>query len=107
MQTNGHLSNYINGQWARSTTDEYETIVNPATGEQIAQVPLSGAADINAAVEAAVQAFPEWRRTPPEERIQSLFKFKQLLEDHFEEIAHITTKTAKPSPRRADGLFSV
>jgi malonate-semialdehyde dehydrogenase (acetylating)/methylmalonate-semialdehyde dehydrogenase len=57
----------------------------------MAHVPLAGAADIARAVDAAASAFPEWRRTPPEDRIQYLFRFKQLLEEHFEEIARITT----------------
>ena len=53
----------------------------------MADVPLSNADDVNAAVEAAAAAFPAWRRTPPEDRIQPLFKLKQLLEDHLDEIA--------------------
>ena len=91
MPTNGQLPNYINGQWQRAAATEYAPVVNPATGETLAQVPLGGEADVSAAVESAAAAFPAWRRTPPEERIQYLFKFKQLLEDHFDEIARLTT----------------
>jgi malonate-semialdehyde dehydrogenase (acetylating) / methylmalonate-semialdehyde dehydrogenase len=86
------LTNYINGQWTDSQASELHDVVNPATGEVLAQVPLADAADVNAAVEAAAAAFPGWRRTPPEDRIQPLFKLKVLLEDHIDEIARIITQ---------------
>src|SRR4051812_27379538 len=85
------LLNYVNGSWVRPITTEYTPIINPATAETLAEVPLSNEADVAAAVEAASAAFPEWRRTPPEERIQYLFKLKNLLEEHFEEIARLVT----------------
>ncbi len=64
---------------------------NPATGELLARVPLSSAADVNTVVAAAVNAADGWRRTPPTERIQYLFAFKAKLEEHFDEIARTTT----------------
>ncbi len=67
------VPNYINGRWAESRAGEWIDITNPATGETIAQTPLSDAAEVHAAVEAAAAAFPEWRRTPPEDRIQPLW----------------------------------
>ena len=102
------LSNFINGQWRESSTSEWLEVVNPATGEALARVPLSGADEVNAAVEAAAAAFPEWRRTPAEDRIQPLFKLKQLLEDHLDELARLITQEngktfneAKAEMRRA------
>ena len=86
------VPNYINGRWAESRTGEWIDVTNPATGETIAQTPLSDAAEVDAAVEAAAAAFPEWRRTPPEDRIQPLFKLKQLLEDHVDELSRIITQ---------------
>jgi malonate-semialdehyde dehydrogenase (acetylating)/methylmalonate-semialdehyde dehydrogenase len=86
------LQNYVNGRWADSKTSEWLDVVNPATGEAIASVPLSGASEVASAVEAAAAAFPEWRRTPPEDRIQPLFKLKQLLEDHIDELSRIITR---------------
>src|SRR4029077_9591164 len=86
------VPNYINGRWAESRTSEWIDVTNPATGETIAQTPLSDAAEVDAAVEAAAAAFPEWRRTPPEDRIQPLFKLKQLLEDHVDELSRIITQ---------------
>ncbi len=84
-------ANYVSGHWTHSTSDEYADVINPATGDSLGRVPLNGKEDVAVAVEAAAGAFPEWRRTPPGERIQYLFKMKQLLEDHFEEIARVTT----------------
>src|SRR6202142_1822213 len=102
------LTNYVNGQWTDSLATEWRDVVNPATGETLAQVPLADAAEVNAAVEAAAAAFPAWRRTPPEDRIQPLFKLKMLLEEHIDDIARIITmengKTfteAKAEMRRA------
>src|SRR2546422_635694 len=91
MSTNGRLQNYINGQWRNSTAQDFGDVINPATGETLAQVPLDGEADVQATIESAAAAFPEWRRTPPEERIQYLFKLKLLLEDHLDELARILT----------------
>src|SRR5438270_318831 len=102
------LSNYINGQWTDSATSDWQEVINPATGEALAQVPLSSSSDVAAAVEAAAAAFPEWRRTPPEDRIQPLFKLKVLLEDHIDEISRLITQEngktfteAKAEMRRA------
>src|SRR5271170_4721029 len=86
------VPNYINRQWVESAATEWFDVTNPATGETIAQTPLSDAAEVAAAVEAAAAAYPEWRRTPPEDRIQPLFKLKQLLEDHIDELGRIITQ---------------
>src|SRR6266536_1899598 len=96
MTTNGRVPNFINGQWRTPTAREFSDVINPATGESLAQAPLGGDADVAAAVESAAAAFPEWRSTPPEERIQYLFKLKRLFEDHREELARlITTENGK------------
>jgi malonate-semialdehyde dehydrogenase (acetylating) / methylmalonate-semialdehyde dehydrogenase len=102
------LTNYINGLWTDSPTSEWREVVNPATGETLAQVPLAAAAEANAAVEAAAAAFPEWRRTPPEDRIQPLFKLKMLMEEHLDDFGRIITQEngktfaeAKAEMRRA------
>lgn len=85
------VSHYVNGRWRESTAAEWQDVTNPATGEVLARVPLADAAEVSAAVDAAAAAYPEWRRTPPEDRIQPLFKLKQLLEDHLEDLARIIT----------------
>ena len=91
MSTNGRLPNYINGVWQNSTAEQFADVINPASGKTMAEVPLDGEADVAAAIESAAAAFPEWRRTPPEERIQYLFRLKQLFEDHLEELARLIT----------------
>ena len=91
MATNGQLQNYINGEWRRSSASEYLQVINPATTEAIAQVPMGGEDDVVAAVESASAAFPGWRATPPEERIQFLFKLKHSMEEHFDEIGRLIT----------------
>src|SRR5712672_4095186 len=102
------LTNFINGQWTDSSAREWRDVINPATGEIVASVPMADAAEVNAAVEAAAAAFPAWRRTPPEDRIQPLFKLKMLLEEHIDDIARILTQEngktlteAKAEMRRA------
>ena len=86
------IPNYIDGQWVESSTAEWLDVNNPATGETIAKVPLSGVREVTRAIEAAAAAYPEWRRTPPEDRIQPLFKLKQLLEAHLDELGRILTE---------------
>src|SRR3989440_8590631 len=75
------LQNYVNGTWRRAAATEYVDVINPATAELLARTPLSTSADVEAAVKAATDAFPAWRRTPPGERVQYLFKLKNLLEE--------------------------
>jgi malonate-semialdehyde dehydrogenase (acetylating)/methylmalonate-semialdehyde dehydrogenase len=86
------LPNYIDGHWTESRASEWQDIINPATGETLAQVPLSGSTEVAAAVDAAAAAFPEWRRTPPEDRIQPLFRLKQLLEENIDDLARVITQ---------------
>ena len=85
------LRNYV-GSWRPSDLQDCADVINPATREKLARVPLGSKKDVDAAVQAAASAFPEWRRTPAEERIQYLFKLKQVLETHLEDLAQICTK---------------
>lgn len=91
MSTNGKLLNYVNGTWQASTATEYLEVTNPATAEVLAEVPLSPGSDVDRVVAAAAAAFPAWRRTPPPDRIQYLFKLKQLLEENFDDISRTIT----------------
>jgi malonate-semialdehyde dehydrogenase (acetylating)/methylmalonate-semialdehyde dehydrogenase len=86
------LLNYIGGEWRNARTSDTAPIQNPATGDVLAAMPLSQAADVDAAVVAATQAFQTWRRTPPGDRIQPLFRLKALLDANQKQIARIITE---------------
>src|SRR6202521_4124244 len=92
IATHTKVLNYIGGSWMESKSAEWREVINPATGETIALTPLSPAAEVDAAVEAASAAYREWRRTPAEDRIQPLFKLKMLLEDHVDELGRIISQ---------------
>ena len=86
------LQNYVGGGWHRSSATEYVDVTNPATAEILARTPLSTNADVDAAVQAAADAFPAWRRTPPGERVQYLFQLKNLLDENIDEISRLITR---------------
>src|SRR5215470_4478121 len=86
------LPNYAGGKWLQSNATESIEIRNPATAELLGRIPMSTPDDAESVIEAAAAAFPAWRRTPPEERIQYLFKLKQLLEQNLEAIARTCTR---------------
>jgi len=85
------LSNFIGGRWTAATAAGYLDVHNPASGEVIAWTPLSGAQDVDRAVQAAAEAFPAWSETPPVVRARTMFAFKARLEEHFEELARLVT----------------
>ena len=85
------VKNFVNGAWVGSSDSKMLEVRDPSSGEVVGYVPAGTRADVDQAVEAAVKAYKQWRRTPPEDRIQYLFKLKQLLESHFEEIARLIT----------------
>src|SRR5712691_1575399 len=85
------LDNFIGGRWVKAQTSEFFDVHNPAVGEVIGRTPLSTAADVDAAVQAATKAFPAWRDTPVNARAQVLYRFKAQLEQHFDELARIVT----------------
>ena len=67
-------------------------IYNPATGQVIDDVPLSGSPEVDGAVQAAAAAYTSWSHTPVMERVRLMFRFKALLEEHFEDLAAIITR---------------
>ena len=85
------LSNYVDGRWVASTATEHVNVTNPARGIVIAQTPLSPAPDVDAAVRAATAAYPGWSETPAVVRARAMFRFKQLLEEQFEDLARLVT----------------
>ncbi|MFJ9461953.1 CoA-acylating methylmalonate-semialdehyde dehydrogenase [Viridibacillus arvi] len=85
------LSNFINGQWVKSSTESYIEVPNPATGEILAEVPISTQQDLEKAVEAAKQAFTSWKKVAVPQRARILFKYQQLLIENWDELAKIIT----------------
>lgn len=86
------LKNYINGAWCASSATTHLDIINPATTDVLAAVPLSSASEVDQAAQAAQAAFVSWRRTPATDRIQYLFKLKTLLEEQLEALAQTITQ---------------
>jgi malonate-semialdehyde dehydrogenase (acetylating)/methylmalonate-semialdehyde dehydrogenase len=91
IQKNNAL-NCVAGEWFAGHSTDVLEVFNPATSEVLAQVPQASDVDVQSAVKAASAAFPDWRRTPPQNRIQFLFKFRALLEQHADEIARQCTQ---------------
>src|SRR5213594_3938999 len=90
------LDNFIGGRWVKARTTAFFDVHNPAVGDVIGRTPLSTAADVDAAVLAATDAFPAWRETPVNARAQVLYRLKAQLEQHFDELARtVTTEHGK------------
>jgi malonate-semialdehyde dehydrogenase (acetylating)/methylmalonate-semialdehyde dehydrogenase len=85
------ILNYINGEWVKPDVKECVDVINPATGQVIAQTPLCGKNEVDAAAKAASEAFLGWRRTPVQDRVQYLFKLRDLLKAHQDEISKLIT----------------
>jgi malonate-semialdehyde dehydrogenase (acetylating)/methylmalonate-semialdehyde dehydrogenase len=85
------LKNYINGEWVESESTELLDVVNPTMGKTIAKVPMSTGNEVKMAVEAAKEAFPDWRKTTPVARARCLFRLKELMEQNFEQLSRIQT----------------
>ncbi len=83
------LLNYIGGSWQPSSDGATAEVMNPATDEVIATVPVSTTAEVDAAVEAAGAAFPEWADKTPRERSEILFAVADVIEDNLDELRRL------------------
>jgi malonate-semialdehyde dehydrogenase (acetylating) / methylmalonate-semialdehyde dehydrogenase len=97
------IRNYVGGSWVDADSDERLDVTNPATGEVMAQVPMSSAKDVDRAVAAARAAFPGWRATPPVERARACFELKYLLEENKDELARLVTRDNGKAFKDASG----
>lgn len=95
--------NYINGEWVSSNTNETYPSINPANKDVLGHFQNSNEADVEAAIQAAERAFPNWANTAAPTRGDVLFKLIQLLEQQQEELATIITKEVGKSFREANG----
>jgi 1-pyrroline dehydrogenase len=84
--------NFVGGEWVDASGGETMEVLNPATGETIAEVPRSSAEDVNRAVAAAKKALPEWLETTPGERAEMLLKLADALDEHGDEIAELESR---------------
>jgi 1-pyrroline dehydrogenase len=84
--------NFVGGEWVDSAGAETMEVVNPSTGEVIAEVPSSTAEDADRAVQAAKAALPEWLETTPGERAELLFKLADLIDENTDELAALESK---------------
>jgi malonate-semialdehyde dehydrogenase (acetylating) / methylmalonate-semialdehyde dehydrogenase len=97
------VKNFIGGRWEEKDGRDVEPVYNPATGEVVAETPLSTKEDVDRAVKQAEAAFPGWAATPVIERARVLFRFKALLEEHFEELRDLVTLENGKDARDAGG----
>ncbi|HEU4656949.1 MAG TPA: gamma-aminobutyraldehyde dehydrogenase [Capillimicrobium sp.] len=88
------LQNFIDGEFADPAEGATTTVLNPATGEAIAQAPDSSAADVDRAVAAARRAFDGWMNTTPQERSLALLKLADAVEEHADELAEMEARNA-------------
>ena len=83
------VQNYINGKFVNDSSPRSLDVISPIDGNLLSKVPMSTAADLDAAVKAAKAAFPAWSKTPIKERVQVFFRYKYLLEKHSMELAEL------------------
>ncbi len=88
------LQNFIDGSYVAPADGQSEPVLNPATGEVIANAPLSTAADVDRAVKAARRAFDSWSVTTPGERAGALLKLADAIEEHADELAELEADNA-------------
>lgn len=96
----------IDGEWVRPSQLATSPVFNPSTGEVIGAVPLGGAAEVEAAVAAAQAAFPAWANTPVIDRTRIMFRYRTLLEQHFDAIVRtISREHGKTAAESRGDLF--
>src|ERR687887_2938918 len=99
------FKNFVGGESVDSASGETMEVINPSTGETIADVPRGTAEDVDRAVQAAKKALPEWLETTHGERAEVLLKLADLIDEHAEELAQLeSTNVGKPLPAARDEM---
>src|SRR5213592_1275355 len=97
--------NFVGGKWVEAIEGGTMEVLNPATGETIAEVPRGSQADVDRAVEAAKAALPEWLETTPAERAEALLKLADAIDEHTDELAELESQNVgKPLSYAKDEL---
>lgn len=86
------LKFFAGGKWQESKTSKYMDVFNPSTGEVIAQTPCCTADEVNMAIRSAADAFADWSDTPPTKRVQILYKFRDLVVKHMDELTYLVAQ---------------
>ena len=97
------IKNYCNGEFFTSNSKEFFEVHNPSNGKIIAKTPLSTIRDLDKCVKAAKISFQTWKKTPVVDRVQPLYKLKNLLEKNAQEIARILTMEHGKTLKEAQG----
>ena len=92
MSTITRMKNFVGGEWVDAAEGGTMEVINPATGETIAEVPRGTQADVDRAVEAAKKAYEEWRDTTPGERAEMLLSLADLIDENAEELAELESR---------------
>lgn len=100
------VKNYVNGAWVDSPSGQEEQVFNPATGEVIAYVPLSGREETDTAVRAAAVAYTSWKKVAVPRRARYFFHYQQLLMQHRDELAGLITLENGKSKRKRWARYS-
>ena len=99
------LQNLVGGKFVDAVEGGTAEIVNPSTGETIAEVPEGTQADVDRAVEAAKQGWPEWRESTPAERAELLLKLADVIDEHTDDLAELESRNVgKPLPAARDEM---
>ena len=86
------LQYFAGGKWLESSCEKYMDVYNPSTGEVIAQTPCCTKDEVNEAIACAKEAFKTWSNVPVMKRVQVVFKFRELLEQHMDELTEICAR---------------
>jgi acyl-CoA reductase-like NAD-dependent aldehyde dehydrogenase len=106
--TAGQHRNYVGGEWVDAASGETMAVLNPATGDVIAEVPRSGAEDVERAVDAARKALPAWLEGTPKDRMELLLKLADVIDEHADELARLESQNVgKPMAIAVDGYTSI
>ncbi len=86
------LKQFIGGEWVDSSSGETMEVLNPATGEVIAEVPVATAEDVDSAVQAAIKAWSEWQWKTPKDRMELLLALADIVDENAEELARLESQ---------------
>ena len=94
---------FAGGEWLETASGKYSPVYNASTGEIQAEVPTCTAAEVNYAIECARKAFPAWRDTPVMKRVQVLYRFRELLMEHWDELVECCAREHGKNWAESDG----